>query len=189
MGESAALSLLVYELREKYAEMLAMRLAERRRPRPGQSEVRSRMMALAARFPGSLREIDEIELVEIRRRIALLDRVVAGGPCTEGWVEATALFHRLARGALSAKRWLGGRRRVTPSMAEDFERTAAALPYGKEALEWRAELALVAAPPQGRITRAVHRRVAAKLGITEAEARLRVLAPSGRRAGRGGRGR
>src|SRR5271165_4003571 len=99
------------QLRDKYVEMVAMRVAHA----AGQEEaadVRARMSALAARFPGALREIDDLDLVELRTRIAKLEGVLTGALPTEPWMEAVALFHKMTRGALCAKRWLSGRKRT-----------------------------------------------------------------------------
>src|ERR1700730_14264997 len=99
------------DLRSKYATMLAMRLAH---DAGGEDEadVRRRLARLASRFPGALREIDDLDLDEIRRRLGALDAVLEGRGEVEPWMEAIVLFHALARGALCAKRWLAGRKRV-----------------------------------------------------------------------------
>ena len=97
------------ELRAKYAQMLAMRVVHRSGADDA-DETRARMAKLASLYPGALREIDDLELSEIRRRVAALDEVLEAGREVELWMEAIALFHRMARGALSVKRWLAGRR-------------------------------------------------------------------------------
>ncbi len=173
------------ELRAKYAEMLAMR-ADHASGAEDPASVRTRMSDLAARFPGALREIDELELEEIRRRLVALDDVLAGRRPEEPWMEAVALFHALARGALVAKRWLAGRKRIDASVEAAFAEALSALPFGRDARAWRDELARIASPPGGRLTALVFVRVGRALGVSEREARRRVFAP-GRRAGRGAR--
>jgi hypothetical protein len=153
------------------------------------------MSALASRFPGALREIDRLELAEIRRRIERLEAVAAGACDAEPWMEAMSLFHRLARGALCAKRWLAGRQSITPEIEAAYAVEAQNLEFAVEALGWQADLAAIARPPKGRVTSLVHARVAGALGVTEADARRMVFggdpgesARSGRRGWpRGGR--
>jgi hypothetical protein len=164
----------IADLRWKYGEMLAMRLDDDAGAESGVEGVRARMVALAAQFPGALREIDVLELVEIRRRIASLDAVVAGASA-EPWMEAMVLFHELARGALSAKRWLKGRRVVTPEMEAAYVLEAPTLGLAGEALHWTTELAAVACPPEGRVSRLVCSRVARTLGLTEVDVREMVF--------------
>src|SRR5215469_12838792 len=109
--------------------MLAMRLEHDRKKAEaseapegdtGTEDIR-RMSRLAAQYPGALRELDELELDEIGRRIAALDRVATGEREVEAWMAATARFHILARGALSAKRWLAGRKDVDGETVRSFQ--------------------------------------------------------------------
>jgi hypothetical protein len=173
-------SIALEELLSKYAEMLAMRLAEELEPaeRPSEREVRHRMMALASRFPGALREIDGLELREIRARVDKIAAVLSGESAAESWMEAVMLFHQFARGALCAKRWLGGRKHVDAEVERAYALQLATLPFPEDAREWAAELAQIAAPPQGRVTHLVFVRVARSLGTSEHEARRLVFGPA-----------
>jgi hypothetical protein len=162
------------ELRAKYAQMLAMRVAHASGD-DDVDEARARMAELASRFPGALREIDDLELAEIRRRIGALDEVLEGTREVEPWMEAVALFHAMARGALSAKLWLGGRKRVDPAIEQAFDRGLPSLPFPEDARAWRRDLALIASPPRGRVTDAVFARLARELGLTERAARRLVF--------------
>jgi len=161
-------------LHAKYAEMLAMRL-EHASGAEDASLVRVRMAALASRFPGALREIDDLHLDEIRRRIERLDAVLRGSAEAEPWMEAVGAFHALARGALAVKRWLDGRRIVDAKLEAAFaaELKLASLP--EEVRSWERDLARIAAPPGGRVTDLVFARVADQLGTTKREARLLVF--------------
>jgi hypothetical protein len=170
------------ELREKYCEMLAMRLAHAAGPEE-EAHVRPRMAALAVRFPGALREIDDLELEEIRARIASLDASIDEGKPFEPWMEAVALFHRLTRGALCAKRWLRRRRVVDDDVSRAFVEELPRMPFPEDAAGWHADLGSLAAPPEGRVVHLVFRRVAGHLRISEEEARLRVFGLSRRRRG------
>jgi hypothetical protein len=167
------------ELHSKYAEMLAMRLAEEveQAARPSESEVRKRMMALASRFPGALREIDALELSEIRARMDKLRAVLSGERAVELWMEAVILFHQFARGALCAKRWLRGRKRVDAEVERAYAAEVETLSFPEDARGWATELAHVAAPPDGRVTQLVFVRVARSLGTTASEARRLIFGP------------
>jgi hypothetical protein len=180
------------QLSRKYAEMLSMRLAHDAGDE-SDARARERMAELAARFPGALREIDDLELGIIRHRIGQLDAVLRGEAEVEPWMEAVGLFHALARGALHAKRWLAGRKTVDLATVLDYESEVAdgagndlAAPragrdaLAADALAWSSELARIAAPPRGRIMDLVFARVAQALGTTEPEARHLVFGPSRR---------
>jgi len=154
------------ELRAKYAQMLAMRIAHASGDEDA-DEARARMAEVASRFPGALREIDDLELAEIRRRIEALDEVVEGLREAEPWMEAVALFHAMARGALCAKRWLGRRKRVDAEVEQAFDRGVVALLFPEDARGWRSDLARIASPPRGRVMDVVFGRLAGELGLSE----------------------
>jgi hypothetical protein len=167
------------ELLAKYGEMLAMRLAHDAGDEDP-AAVKERMAGLAARFPGALREIDELELGEIRRRIERLEAFLLSPEHEEPWMEAVGQFHLAARGALGAKRWLEGRKGVDARMEGEFLRQAATLPFSQELRTWAGDLACIASPPNGRVTDLVFARVARLLGTTDEEARRRVFGVSRR---------
>ncbi len=158
------------ELRGKYAAMLAMRL-EHDTGLEDATRARERMAELASKFPGALREIDDLEIKAIRARIAQLEEVIRGERAVEPWMEAIALFHSLARGALCAKRWLAGRKRVTDAIARAYERQVGDLAFPGDASVWAGDLASIAEPPRGRLMDLVFDRIALELGTSEREAR------------------
>ena len=161
------------QLGVKYREMLAMRLAHTS-GEEDEAEARQRMAELASRFPGALREIDDLEIEVIRHRIRSLEATLRGEAEVEPWMVAVGLFHGLARGALRAKRWLAGRKHVdaetTRAFAHDVE-----LGGPEDALAWAGDLARVASPPRGRVMDLVFDRLAAALGTTPEEARRLVF--------------
>jgi hypothetical protein len=165
------------QLRLKYVEMLAMRLDYDAGQRDARI-ARRRMGQLAAVFPGSLREIDELELSEIQRRIDALGAVLRGEQKVERWMEAVALFHAFARGALCAKRWLGGRKSVDTDTARAFSAAIESLPFPEDARVWQDDLPSIASPPRGRLTDIVFLRVASALGLDRKEARQLVFGVS-----------
>lgn len=79
---------------------------------------RERMRALAAEFPGALRELDALSMAELRARVALAHRALAGEPVAPVLVVAIA-FHGAMRDSLAA-RADGGR----GSLALVWERVA-----------------------------------------------------------------
>jgi hypothetical protein len=161
-------------LQAKYSEMLDMRLLHASGVEDAAS-VRERMAALAATYPGALREVDDLELDEIRRRIDALDAVLRREGEVEPWMEAVALFHAFARGALAAKRWLGGRKAVSEELVRRFVEDAGSLPFPEETRGWSDDLARVASPPGGRLTDLVFGRLAAVLGTSHDAARRLVF--------------
>jgi hypothetical protein len=171
------------ELQWKYEEMLRLRLEDQ--VHPG-GDPRRDMAALAERFPGSLREIDELSLETIGARIAALSRCVGGEEAAEPWMLASARFHRLMRGALIAKRWLGSRRIVDSETAEAFLASLPSKARGEDARLWVGALDGVARPPRGRLSALVFDRLAIELDISSKEARERVLGTRLLRRPRGG---
>jgi hypothetical protein len=162
------------DLRAKYLEMLSMRMADDEEL-DDESRVRVRMRGLARQFPGALREIDDLPLDEIRRRIEALEAVLAGRREVESWMEAVARFHGLLRGALVAKRWLGRRKHVDEAVRELFVRELPVLPFPEDSRAWTPHLATVASPPRGRLLDAVFGRLAREMSLPEAIARQLVL--------------
>lgn len=164
-------------LRDKYREMKRLRAeheaGEVADPRPA-------MRALAARFPGALREIDELPMHVIDARIASLERALAG-EAPEPWVRALARYHawmrlalrlRLAcardRSAEAARAWLAGAER---EHADDVE--------PRELDEDM--LAAVLRPPGGRLHRVILGRVGRELDVEPAAVDAHLRNPSRRR--------
>jgi hypothetical protein len=150
------------------------------------AQARPRMAELARRFPGALRELDDLELLEIRRRLGALDAVLGEEGKIEPWMEALALFHSFARGALCAKQWLSGRKAVDRDVEQAFAVEVGSLLFPEEARAWTRELARIASPPLGRVTELVLARVAREMGTTEEEARGLVFGIPRRERRRGG---
>jgi hypothetical protein len=156
------------DLRAKYVEMLRLRVDD---AAGSAADPRAAMAALARRFPGALREIDELPLDEIRARAEALQAAAAGLAKIEPWMAAMVLFHALTRGALAVKRWLAGRRDVDLDTTQAFALEVLELPHAADAMAWRADLARLASPPRGRVTDLVFERIARELGVSDDEAR------------------
>jgi hypothetical protein len=108
------------ELRAKYEEMLALRRTD-----DGSYDPRERMAALAARFPGALREIDTLPMDEIEARIDALTNAERDPSHAAPWMKAQSRFHALTREALSARaKTLAGSEGAQSPLAEARGATA-----------------------------------------------------------------
>jgi hypothetical protein len=161
-------------LRAKYEEMLRLRLAD------PEHDPRRALVALAGEFPGALREIDDLPLDEIRARVAALARAEDDASALLPWMRAVWRFHVLTRGALCAKKWLGGRKAIDREAESAFAKERAALCWGEDAAAWQDDLARLASPPRGRVTDLVFARLAAELAVDEDAARALVFGPKRR---------
>lgn len=153
--------------------MTMVRLREENAAKTG-GDPRSALSELAARFPGALREIDELPMEVLSARLSALAAAEEDSSRVEPWMMAMDAFHRLTRGALAAKRWLDGKKEVDAGLRAAF--AASALP--EDAQVWADDLHRVAAPPDGRITVLVYERIAVTFGISAAEAKTLVFGVS-----------
>jgi hypothetical protein len=160
------------DLHAKYMEMRRLRVLAVESPT---TDPRECMAELAARFPGALREIDELPLHEIDARLAALSNASADLARVAPWMEATARFHELTRGVLAVKRWLAGKKDIEATDRAEFERIAHDLRHGSDAVAWREDLEAIANPPRGRVTDLVFARIARELAVTADDARRLVF--------------
>jgi hypothetical protein len=151
-------------LRAKYEEMRSLRKGDPRNPPSGRAALRQQLAALAARFPGALREIDTLPLDEIDRRIEALELAERDPTRAAAWMHAMARFHALMRGALFVKRSLSGD--AEPDRWPD------------EALVWQDEHARIRRPPEGRLLELVYERLGRELGTTPRGAKAIVFGKS-----------
>jgi hypothetical protein len=86
-------------LARKYAALARLRT---RRDGGGRAATRDELRALAAEFPGALRELDTLGPAEISRRAAACAAAAAGGP-REPWMAWIAAYHDLVAEALAAR--------------------------------------------------------------------------------------
>jgi hypothetical protein len=154
-------------LRAKYEEMLRLRMLDE----AGLSHDPPEAMAmLAAEFPGALRELDELATEEIRARIEAIASALGGGRAAP-WMRATLRYHAIARGAFTAKRWLGKEKSVDALTRQAFATALAQLPHPEDAAAWVDELDRIAHPPRGRVNDLVFERLAAELEVAVDDAR------------------
>jgi hypothetical protein len=98
-------------LREKYRRLVDLRrsrdAAEKAGLKAFPSEVRAvrraALRALAAEFPGALRELDVLTAARLRERLGEVERALSGGPVPE-WLRACSLLHALLRERLRTGR-------------------------------------------------------------------------------------
>ncbi len=86
-------------LARKYRALVALRA---RRDGGGAPATRDELRALAAEFPGALRELDTLGPGELARRAAAAAAAAAGGP-GEPWMDWIADYHALMADALAAR--------------------------------------------------------------------------------------
>jgi hypothetical protein len=147
-------------LARKYAALVELR---RRRDAGGDAAGGNTLRALAAEFPGCLRELDTLGLSELERRAA-----AAATDADEPWMSWIAAYHALMRGALAV-------RDPRAANARDDARALAAIAAaaaGADAAIARvfdeAFLAAVLTPPGGRVGVVVLRALATRFGVPAA---------------------
>jgi len=129
-------------LARKYAALVALR---RRRDTGGDAAGGGTLRALAAEFPGCLRELDTLGGAELARRASACEAAASGGQ-VETWMPWIAAYHETMRLALRIR-------------ADDPDADAVADP---------AFAAAVRSPPGGRVGVVVLRALAARFGTPAA---------------------
>jgi len=130
-------------LAAKYQRLTALRA---RRDGDGEPATRDELRALAAEFPGCLRELDTLGPDELARRTSAC-AAVAAGAALEPWMAWIDGYHTLMRQALETR---GARRRgESPAAGDDFARA-------------------VLAPPGGRMGVVILRSLAVRFGVPAA---------------------
>jgi hypothetical protein len=113
----------------------------------GSSATRDELRALAAEFPGCLRELDTLGAEELARRAVACAGAGDGTAAVEPWMAWIAGYHELMRRALAVR---DRRARGEPGETDDdFERA-------------------VLSPPGGRMGVVVVRALAARFGVPAA---------------------
>jgi hypothetical protein len=137
-------------LARKYAALVELR---RRRDAGGDAAGGGTLRALAAEFPGCLRELDTLGLAELERRAAACAAVDVGEP----WMAWIAGYHALMRGALAARAASGDAGTLAAAAS-----AAAGLPVDD------AFVHAVLAPPHGRMGVVIFRALGARFGVPAA---------------------
>jgi hypothetical protein len=168
-------------LQRKYEAIIRLRRAAEGVP---DADHWASMVALSDEFPGALRETDELPMDHLEERWRELGDVLAENQEPAHWMKAMARFHTLTRGALSAKRWLAGRRVVDDEARRSFAVDLPTLRHPGDASLWADHLADLAAPTRGRITAVVFARMATEWGAKPQDLRSLVF-PASVRVGKG----
>jgi len=132
---------MVAVLREKYREIKRLRTVDAEHVARGHAhDPKPEMAALARRFPGSLRELDELPMAQIDARLAALEGALAEQRVPE-WAALQVAYHGTYRFALRIKR-----RSARKGALDD-----AALQHAIERLLARTEAELESEPDEPRI--------------------------------------
>jgi hypothetical protein len=110
----------------KYERLTALRI---RRDGNGAPATRDELRALAAEFPGCLRELDTLGPAELDRRTAACAAVAAGAVAPEPWMAWIDGYHRLMRQALETR--VARSRGQAPDAADDFAQAVLTPPGGR----------------------------------------------------------
>lgn len=131
------------------------------------------MAALARRFPGALRECDELPIDEIERRLAVLERAVAQVEPAPEWVALQISYHGWMRAVLRIKRLARGRKAVdAAAVLREFAQSYRAAPDEPPLARFdEAAVAAILEPSDGRLNPWVYARVAAHHGVPPARVR------------------
>jgi hypothetical protein len=146
-------------LLRKYETIARLR---RDRGRGGAAAERSVLRALAREFPGALRELDTVTLVEIDKRRRTLALAAAGGT-VETWMAWMVTYHATMRAALLVKARVAKSRAPSDELLRRAKADAARLsPVPLDDAFVRA----VARPPDGRLNVAVFERLGRQFGVS-----------------------
>jgi hypothetical protein len=138
-------------MERKYGTLVELR---RRRDAGGDPLGGGGLRALAAEFPGCLRELDTLGLPELERRASAAAAAAAGGPA-EPWLRWIGAYHALLRGALAVR---------APARSPDAvadSKTLATLASAAAGLA-------ILTPPGGRIGVVVLRALAVRFDVPAA---------------------
>jgi hypothetical protein len=153
---------LVHALRDKYQTLRALRLQTH------EVAPRAELAALAARFPGALRELDRLPLDVIEARLGAIDAVVRGAAEPQSWMRLQVAYHGFMRAALRIRRLLAA---AEARAGQDAITYLARIGYtpalDEPALERFDDeaLATIAKPPRGRLNPWVIAQVARDHGV------------------------
>jgi hypothetical protein len=136
------------------------------------SDLHVPVVRLAREFPGALRELDLLSLVEIEARLEALEHAVRSGRVAK-WMLWMHAYHEGMRAALHVRRRLAGRVRLARSVAAELAAEAAR----ESGFGCDPEFVIdVAALPGGELHLAVIQRLARNLVAPEGAVR-RTLFP------------
>lgn len=145
-----------------------MRALRAEHARGDELDPRRRLRALAERFPGALRELDELPLAVIEERIAALEAVERSELPAPRWARALASYHAWMRAALALRRAAGVERAQWQAL-EWLREWYRPEPEGPSLARLEEAMDAVLRPPGGRLNRWVFGVLARELGETQAQ--------------------
>ena len=161
-------------LREKYREIKRLRTVDAEHVAHGRAhDPKPEMAALARRFPGALRELDELPMAEVDARLAELDAALAAQRVPE-WAALQVAYHGTYRFALRIKRRAARKGALDDSALRHAIERLLALTEGELASEPdepriadfdAATLRAIVRPAGGRLQPWVFAHVARTLGV------------------------
>jgi hypothetical protein len=170
---------LLRALQSKYQTLYALRVQGTPSAVP-----RATFAALAAEFPGALRELDRLPLEAIELRLRALDAVLEGGAPAEPWMQLQIAYHGFMRAVLRIRRALLALRihhhELEPAQ-HWLERVAYVAAPGEPVLARfdAAMLRTICRPPQGRLNPWVMEQVALDHAVTVEVVERALLGPRG----------
>jgi hypothetical protein len=150
---------LVRALSGKYEKLCELRQRQQTTVAP-----RDELIALAAEFPGALRELDCLAWEELEHRSAALRRVLSGSAEVERWMVLQIGYHGFMRAVLRIRRLMLERERSFDQ--QPLRYTAALDEPPLERFDAQA-LAVIRKPPRGRLNPWVLAQVARDQAVTE----------------------
>lgn len=154
---------LILGLCDKYRALHALRVNKT------ELAPKAELAALAARFPGALRELDGLPLAVIERRLASLRAVLAGSAQVERWMTLQIAYHGCMRAVLRLRRALlaSAERNFADPLA-CLERHAYMPAADEPGASWFSQSVLqhVVSPPRGRLNPWVLAQVARDHAVT-----------------------
>jgi len=151
-------------LRDKYREIKRLR-DEHAAGLAG--DPRQEMAELARRFPGALRELDELPMPDIEQRLAAIEAALQPGGAPPPWARLQIGYHGWMRAVLRIKRIARGRggehaAAVLASLQTEYRPDVGEPPLACIDLT---VVVAVLEPSEGRLNPWVYARVAAELGV------------------------
>ena len=139
---------LILGLCDKYQALLALRVHK------SEAAPRAKLAALAAAYPGALRELDCLPLHVIERRLERLRAVAVGSAHVERWMTLQIAYHGCMRAVLRLRRALlaAGERSFEDPQA-CLQRLAYTAAADEPAPAWFSDAVLrsIVSPPRGRL--------------------------------------
>lgn len=163
-------------LRDKYLELLRLRRAAEE---VGARGLAAPPAALAARFPGALRQLDRLPFDVIVARLGELEAAEEGEVPWPRWGRWEETYHDRLRATLRVKRVISGAMSDDEAMAvaaRAWSHGADDSPSPREPFS-RARLELIRRPSGGRLSASVLDEVAREVGATVDELREVLFAP------------